>query len=52
MAGGTWKAQNKRRPGVYINVKGNGKPVVNSPLGRLLMFQNKPLGWGKMVSLH
>lgn len=47
MAGGTWKAQNKRRPGVYINVKGNGKPVVNSPLGRLLMFQNKPLGWGK-----
>ena len=31
MAGGTWKAQNKRRPGVYINVKGNGKPVVNSP---------------------
>lgn len=47
MAGGTWKAQNKRRPGVYINVKGNGKPIVSSPLGRLLMFQNKPLGWGK-----
>ena len=47
MAGGTWKAQNKRRPGVYINVKGNGKPVVTSPIGRLLMFQNQPLGWGK-----
>lgn len=47
MAGGTWKAQNKRRPGVYINVKGSGKPVTTSPVGRLLMFQNKPLGWGE-----
>ena len=47
MAGGTWKVQNKVRPGVYINVKSDGKPVVNTPLGRLLMFQNKPLGWGK-----
>ena len=47
MAGGTWKVQNKVRAGVYINVKSDGKPVVNTPLGRLLMFQNKPLGWGK-----
>ncbi len=47
MAGGTWKAQNKVRPGVYINVKGNGKPTLTSAIGRLLMFQNKPLGWGK-----
>ena len=47
MAGGTWKVQNKVRPGVYINVKSNGKPTVTTPLGRLLMFQNKPLGWGK-----
>lgn len=47
MAGGTWRIQNKRRPGVYINVKGDGKPVLTTPLGRLLMFQNKPLGWGK-----
>lgn len=47
MAGGTWRIQNKRRPGVYINVKGDGKPVLITPLGRLLMFQNKPLGWGK-----
>lgn len=47
MAGGTWRIQNKVRPGVYINVKSDGKPVVNTPLGRLLMFQNKPLGWGK-----
>lgn len=47
MAGGTWKMQNKVRPGVYINVRGDGKPVLTTPLGRLLMFQNKPLGWGK-----
>lgn len=47
MAGGTWRTQNKVRPGVYINVKGDGKPVLTTPLGRLLMFQNKPLGWGK-----
>lgn len=47
MAGGTWRMQNKVRPGVYINVKGDGKPVLTTPLGRLLMFQNKPLGWGK-----
>lgn len=25
MAGGTWKAQDKRRPGAYINVVGNGQ---------------------------
>lgn len=47
MAGGTWRIQNKVRPGVYINVRGDGKPVLTTPLGRLLMFQNKPLGWGK-----
>lgn len=47
MAGGTWRIQNKRRPGVYINVRGDGKPVLTTPLGCLLMFQNKPLGWGK-----
>lgn len=47
MAGGTWKMQNKVRPGVYINVKGDGKPALATSLGRLLMFQNEPLGWGK-----
>lgn len=47
MAGGTWRIQNKVRPGVYINVKSDSKPTVATPLGRLLMFQNKPLGWGK-----
>lgn len=47
MAGGTWRMQNKVRPGVCINVRGDGKPVLTTPWGRLLMFQNKPLGWGK-----
>lgn len=47
MAGGTWRMQNKVRPGVYINVRGDGKSALTTPLGRLLMFQNKPLGWGK-----
>lgn len=47
MAGGTWRMQNKVRPGVYINVKGDGKPALSTSLGRLLMFQNEPLGWGK-----
>lgn len=47
MAGGTWRIQNKVRPGVYINIRGDGKPVLTTPFGRLLMFQNKPLGWGK-----
>lgn len=47
MAGGTWKMQNKVRPGVYINVRGDGKPALTTSTGRLLMFQNKPLGWGK-----
>ena len=47
MAGGTWRIQNKVRPGVYINTRGDGKPVLTTSLGRLLMFQNKPLGWGK-----
>lgn len=47
MAGGTWVAQNKVRPGVYINVKGDGKANITTALGRLLMFQNQSLGWGK-----
>lgn len=47
MAGGTWRMQNKVRPGVYINVRSDGKSALTTPWGRLLMFQNKPLGWGK-----
>lgn len=44
---GTWKAQNKRRPGAYINVKGNRVPLDDSTIGRLLMVSNIELGWGK-----
>lgn len=44
---GTWKTQNKRRPGVYINVKGNGNPLSPSPVGRLLMLSNVVTNWGK-----
>lgn len=47
MAGGTWKAQDKRRPGTYINVVGNGQREVTSSLGRVLLVRDKGLGWGK-----
>lgn len=47
MAGGTWKAQDKRRPGAYINVVGNGQREVTSSLGRVLLVRDKGLGWGK-----
>lgn len=44
---GTWVAQNKVRPGAYINVEGNGQPQISSALGRLLMLSDLELGWGK-----
>lgn len=47
MAGGTWKAQDKRRPGAYINVVGNGQREVTSSLGKVLLVRDKGLGWGK-----
>lgn len=47
MAGGTWKAQDKRRPGAYINVVGNGQREAASSLGRVLLIRDKGLGWGK-----
>lgn len=43
---GTWKTQNKRRPGAYINVIGNGNPN-ESNLGRLLLISDLQLDWGK-----
>lgn len=43
---GTWKMQNKTRPGVYINVRGNGNPN-ESNLGRVLLISDAQLGWGK-----
>ncbi|BBD48304.1 hypothetical protein LJCM5343_17920 [Lactobacillus paragasseri] len=47
MSGGTWKAQDKRRPGAYINVVGNGQREAASSLGRVLLIRDKGLGWGK-----
>lgn len=44
--GGTWKIQNKRRPGAYINVVGNGNPN-ESNLGRCLLISDLQLDWGK-----
>lgn len=44
---GTWKFQNKRRPGAYINVEGQGHKDGASAVGRLLMINTQPLNWGK-----
>lgn len=45
MAGGTWKKQNKRQPGVYINVRSDMDPVTK--LGeRGVVAICEPLPWG------
>lgn len=45
MAGGTWKSQNRRQPGVYINVRSNMKP--GSKTGsRGIVAVCEPLSWG------
>ncbi|RHW49720.1 phage tail protein [Bombilactobacillus bombi] len=44
--GGTWKTQNKRRPGAYINVIGAKKPKQDTSLGRTLLINSVPLNWG------
>jgi len=45
MAGGTWTAQNKVRPGIYINFKSQGAPTVT--LGaRGTVAIAKALSWG------
>lgn len=45
MAGGTWKKQDKRQPGVYINVKSDMNPVTK--LGeRGVVAICEPLSWG------
>lgn len=46
MAGGTWKAQNKRRPGAYINVKGVPQAKPDTSLGRTLLIGSSELNWG------
>lgn len=45
MAGGTWKSQNKKQPGVYINVRSNKKTTVN-PGDRGIVAICEPLSWG------
>ena len=46
MAGGTWIAQNKRRPGAYINTKGVPQAKPDTSLGRTLVIGSASLGWG------
>lgn len=45
MAGGTWTSQNKKQPGVYINVKSNTKIPVNVG-ARGVVAICEPLSWG------
>lgn len=46
MAGGTWVAQNKVRPGAYINTKEINQTKPDTTLGRTLMVGNGDLNWG------
>lgn len=49
MAGGTYKTQNKIRPGAYINFKGVAKPL--SSLGtRGIMTMPVPMSWGDTIT--
>ncbi|GLB31007.1 hypothetical protein LAD12857_29300 [Lacrimispora amygdalina] len=45
MAGGTWTSQNKKQPGVYINVKSSMAQSVNVG-DRGIVAICKPLSWG------
>lgn len=46
MAGGTWKKQDKKQPGVYINVRSDMKPITK--LGeRGVVAICEPLSWGQ-----
>ena len=50
MAGGTWNAQNKVRPGAYINFKAVPKP--SNHLGsRGVMTMPVPMSWGPQGKL-
>ncbi|WP_461244458.1 phage tail sheath family protein [Secundilactobacillus muriivasis] len=46
MAGGTWTAQNKVRPGAYINTKSVPNPKPDTSLGRTLLVGAAELNWG------
>lgn len=45
MAGGTWTAQNKVRPGIYINFKSAGNPTVTTGVRGTAAIA-KALSWG------
>ena len=42
----SWKTQNKRRPGAYINVVGKGNNNNGADIGRTLLPVNTQLNWG------
>lgn len=42
----SWKTQNKRRPGAYINVVGKGKDNTGADIGRTLLPISTQLNWG------
>lgn len=42
----SWKTQNKRRPGAYINVVGKGKGNTGADIGRTLLPVSTQLNWG------
>ena len=42
----SWKTQNKRRPGAYINVLGKGNNNNGADIGRTLLPVNTQLNWG------
>ena len=50
MAGGTWTSQNKKQPGVYINVKSSRKQAVNVG-DRGVVAICEPLSWGPEETL-
>ena len=41
MAGGTWTSQNKKQPGVYINVKSSRKQAVNVGDRGVVVYANR-----------
>ncbi|UQS85864.1 phage tail sheath subtilisin-like domain-containing protein (plasmid) [Apilactobacillus apisilvae] len=47
MAGGTWVAQDKKRPGAYINTKGVATEQPESSRGTVLLMDGVKHDWGK-----
>ena len=50
MAGGSWTAQNKVRPGIYINFTSKGGRNL-TPGGRGVLAGIRPLSWGPVGEL-